>query len=153
MSVTSLKPRQVQALHLLAVGRPASEVAAVVNVSAMTIFRWKQSPAFRSRLERVSNSGLEEIAKKLQALSLTAVETLQESLCDMSLPVHLRAKVALGVLGSLGSVNAVLTKRLPDGAGDFELEHRFKGPALSYDSQGERIFRVASVNAIGPVEV
>lgn len=139
MGATSLKPRQVYALQLLAAGRPTSEVAAVVNVSAMTIFRWKQSPAFRSRLELVTHTGLEELAKKVNATAITAIETLQETLCDMTLPVSLRVKASIGVLGAMGSVNAALSKRLLDGAADFDLSTRFVGPTFSYGADGELI--------------
>ena len=139
MGATSLKPRQVLALQLLAAGRPVSEVATVVNVSSMTVFRWKQSPAFRSRLELVTHSGLEELAKKVNATAITAIETLQETLCDMTLPVALRVKASIGVLGAMASVNAALSKRLQDGVADFDLGARFAGPTFSYGADGELI--------------
>ena len=139
MGTISLKPRQAHALQLLAVGRPANEVAAALNVSAMTIFRWKQTPVFRSRLELVAHTGLEELAKKVNATAITAIETLQETLCDMTLPVALRVKASIGVLGAMGSVNAALSRRLLDGAADFDLRTRFAGPAFSRNSQGNVI--------------
>jgi hypothetical protein len=105
----------------------------------MTVFRWKQSPAFRSRLELVANSGLEDLAKKVNATAITAIETLQETLCDMAQPTQLRVKAALGVLGAMSALNAALTRRLQDGAADFELGARFSGAAFSYDSQGREI--------------
>ena len=139
MAEASLKPKQVHALQLLATGRPVSHVAAAVNVSPMTVFRWKNTPAFRSRLDLVTNSGMEELAKKVNATALTAIETLQEALCDMALPVRLRARVALGVLGTMGAINAALSRRLQDGAADFKLSTRFDGPAFSHDGTGNAI--------------
>ena len=139
MVATSLKPRQVQALQLLAAGKPVSEVAAVVKVSSMTVFRWRQTPVFRSRLELVTHSGLEELAKKVNATAITAIETLQETLCDMTLPVALRVKASIGVLGAMGAVNAALDKRLRDGAADFDLNARFAGPTFTYGADGELI--------------
>ncbi|WP_405048364.1 helix-turn-helix domain-containing protein [Rhodoferax sp.] len=139
MGAITLKPRQVHALQLLAAGRPVSEVAVVVNVSTMTIFRWKQIPAFRSRLELVAHTGLEELAKKVNATAITAIETLQETLCDMTVPVALRVKASIGVLGAMGSVNAALSKRLQDGVADFDLSTRFTGPTFSYGADGALI--------------
>ena len=139
MTATSLKPRQVHALQLLATGTPVNQVAVMLSVSPMTVFRWKHTPAFRSRLELVTNSGLEELTKKVHATALTAVETLQETLCDMTLPVPLRVKAALGVLGAMGSVNAALSRRLQDGAADFELGTRFNGPTFRHDCTGNLI--------------
>jgi hypothetical protein len=130
-----LKPLQLTAIQLLAVGTPASHVAQRLEVSAMTIYRWQQSPAFKAKLNSITSSGLEEIAKTLNATALTAVETLHEVLCDMSQPVPTRMKAALGVLGVMSSVNAALERGLQHRAGDFDLKHRFGG--ITYDQPGE----------------
>ncbi len=149
-----MKPRQVQALQLLATGRPVNQVAAMVDVTPMTVFRWKNTPAFRSRLELVTNSGLESLAKKVNATAITAIETLQETLCNMALPDQIRVKAALGVLNAMGSVNAALSRRLHDGVADFELSTRFDGPVFSHDSAGNVIqLPKANVGSGEPVVV
>lgn len=138
-SETSLKPRQLQAVQLLAHGTPANQVAERLEISEMTIYRWKKLPEFESKLRSISSSGLQEIAKKLNASALTAVETLQEVLCDMTQPVNIRVKAALGVLNTMASVNGALEKGLQHRVGDFDLQERFSGSAFTYDSSGERI--------------
>jgi len=57
----------------------------------------------------------------------------------MTLPVALRVKASIGVLGAMGSVNAALSKRLQDGAADFDSRTRFAGPTFSYGADGELI--------------
>lgn len=79
-----LKPVQLTAIQLLAAGKPAHRVAEQLEVSTMTIYRWRQQPEFEAKLNSIASSGMEDIAKKLNATTLTAVETLQEVLCDFS---------------------------------------------------------------------
>jgi hypothetical protein len=105
----------------------------------MTLWRWRRQPEFSSRLESVASSGLEELARKLNALSLTSVETLQEVLCQMTLPASTRMKAALGVLGVVASVNAALERGLQHRVGDFDLEKRWDGPTFTYNADGRRI--------------
>jgi hypothetical protein len=137
-NVSSLKARQLNAIQLLAVGVPAYKVAAKLEVSTMTIYRWQKLPAFEEKLNAIATSGLEEIAKKMNATTLTAVETLQEILCDMTLPTPIRMKAALGVLGSVASVNNMLEKTQRYGAADFDLQQRFSERAFTFDANGNR---------------
>ena len=107
-NVKSLKARQLTAVKLLALGTPANQVAAQLEVSTMTIYRWKRMPEFEAMVGSIALSGLEEIAKKMNATTLTAVETLQEILCNMNEPVSIRLKAAIGVLKNAASVNNML---------------------------------------------
>lgn len=131
----SLKPVQLSALRLIASGTPDAHVASALNVSVMSIYRWRRLPAFEAKLNSITESGLEEIAKTLNATALTAAETLQEILCDLSQPVPIRLRAALGVLSALGPVNSALERGLQHRAGDFDLKHRFGG--ITYDQRGE----------------
>jgi hypothetical protein len=135
----SLKPKQLSAIRMLAMGTPAYRVAAQLEVSTMTIYRWRRLPEFDAKLTSIANSGLEEIAKKMNATALTAVETLQEVLCDLSQPVPLRMKAALGVLGAMPSLNGALERSLQHRLADFDLAQRFDGPIFTYDSAGNRV--------------
>ena len=110
-NVKSLKARQLNAVQLLALGTPAYQVAAQLDVSTMTIYRWQRLPAFEAKLNAITSSGLEEIAKKMNATTLTAVETLQEILCNMAESPTTRMKAALGVLGAMSSVCLLYTSR------------------------------------------
>ena len=120
-----LKPVQLTALKLIAVGTPLNRVAEKLEVSEMTVYRWRRLPEFESRLRTITSSGMEEIAKKMNAATLTAIETLQETMCDMSEPTNVRLKAALGVLNATASVNGMLEKGLRHRAADFDLQQRW----------------------------
>lgn len=128
-----LKPKQITAIQLLATGTPAYQVAEKLEVTTMTLYRWQKLPEFNSKLNYLANSGLEEIAKKMNATTVTAIETLQEVLCDMREPSSVRIKAALGVLNAMASVNGALEKGLKHRVADFDLKHRFDEQVLTYD--------------------
>ncbi len=132
----ALKARQLNALQLLAAGTPAYQVAERLEVSTMTIYRWQQLPAFEAKLNAIASSGLEEIAKKLNVAALTALENLQMLQCDMALPITLRVKVGLGVLGAMASLNGVLQKGLRHRVADFDLEQRWNNSGYTFDRAG-----------------
>lgn len=132
----TLKPVQLTAISMLAAGTPAIQVAARLEVSTMTIYRWQRLPEFESKLRNITSSGLEEIAKKMNAATLTAVETLQETMCDMREPASVRMKAALGVLGATASVNGMLEKSLRHRVADFRLQERW-GDSFTYNGSGE----------------
>lgn len=134
-NVTQLKPRQLTAIQLLATGTPAYKVAERLEITTMTLYRWQRLPEFEAKLNLITSSGLEEIAKKLNATALTAVETLQEILCDMTQPIPIRMKAAIGVLNAMPAVNGSLEKSLQHRAADFDLAHRFG--SFTYNSGGE----------------
>ena len=136
-NVKQLKPVQLTAIQLLAIGTPASHVAQKLEVSAMTIYRWQRLPEFEAKLHAITSSGLEQVAKTLNSAALTAAETLQEILCDLSQPVPLRMRAALGVLNALGPVNAALERGLQHRAADFDLAQRFNTQGHTYDQRGE----------------
>jgi hypothetical protein len=134
-NVKPLKPAQLTAIQMLAVGTPASHVAEKLDVSAMTIYRWQRIPEFEAKLTSITSSGLEQVSKTLNSAALTAAETLQEILCDMSQPVPIRMRAALGVLGVLGPVNSALERGLQHRVGDFDLAQRFHNQAgYSYEA-------------------
>ncbi len=134
----TLKPVQLTAISMLAAGTPATQVAARLEVSTMTIYRWQRLPEFESKLRTITSSGLEEIAKKMNAATLTAIETLQETMCDMSEPAAVRLKAALGVLSATASVNGMLEKSLRHRAADFDLPERW-GDSFTYNGSGEPV--------------
>jgi hypothetical protein len=136
-NVKRLKPVQLTALRLIASGTPDCEVASTLNVSVMSVYRWKKLPAFEAKLNAITSSGLEEIAKKMNATALTAMETLQEVLCDLTQPVPTRMKAALGVLGVMSSVNGALERSLQHRVADFDLAHRFGNHGVTYDAAGQ----------------
>lgn len=138
-NVRSLKPKQITALQLLAMGTPVYQVAERLEISHMTLYRWQRQPAFEAKLRSLTNSGLEEVAKKMNATTLTAIETLQEILCNMREPTNTRMKTALGVLNAMAIVNSALEKSLQHRAGDFDLRERWNGNHFTFDSSGNPI--------------
>ncbi|MHB8848159.1 MAG: helix-turn-helix domain-containing protein [Burkholderiales bacterium] len=143
----TLKPRQINALQLLSMGKPVQEVAEILQVSTMTVFRWRKLPEFSSKLNSIATSGLEEIAKKMNGTVITAIETLQEALCDLSLPSPVRIKVAFGVLNAMASVNSTLEKGLKHRVADFDLQQRWSDQPFTYDATGNQITK----NSVDPL--
>ncbi len=142
MKLQSLKPRQLNAIKLLAMGKPIIEVAEILQVTTMTVYRWQKQPEFSSKLNWIANSGMEELAKKMNSTALTAVETLQEILCDPTLPRPIQIKAALGVLNAMTSVNVALERGLKHRTADFDLRKRWGSagdPAFTYDANGNEI--------------
>lgn len=132
----SLKPVQLSALKLIAMGTPDCQVASTLNVSVMSVYRWKRLPAFEAKLNSITSSGMEQIATTLNAAALSAAETLSEILNDMSQPVPIRMRAALGVLNALGPVNSALERGLQHRAADFDLGQRFN-QGHTYDAVGQ----------------
>ncbi len=139
MKAHSLKPRQLNAIKLLAMGKPANQVAEMLQITTMTLYRWQKQPEFSSKLNYVANSGMEEIAKKMNSTALTAIEVLQEILCDMTLTKPIQMKAALGVLNAMSSVNVALERGLKHRTADFDLQKRWGDRAFTYDASGNAI--------------
>ncbi len=138
-TVQSLKPRQLNAIKLLAMGKPANQVAEILQVTTMTLYRWQKLPEFNSKLNCIANSGMEEIAKKMNVAALTAIEVLQDILCDMRVPKATQLKAALGVLHTMASVNGALEKGLQHRQADFDPQSRWDNQGFTYDASGTAI--------------
>ena len=133
----TLKPKQLDAIKMLVTGTPIYQVAEKLQVTSMTLWRWRKLPEFEQTLNAVSYSGLDELAKKVNVAALTAAETLQEILCSLNEPTDVRMKAALGVLRAMPGINTVLEKSLQHRAADFDLRKRFSGPAFTHSSDGQ----------------
>lgn len=136
-NVNSLKARQLQAVKLLALGTPVNRVAERLEISVMTIYRWKQLPEFDAKLNAITSSGLEELARQMNATALTAVENLQSILCDLSLPRSDRIKASLGVLNAMAAVNGALERSIRHGVADFDPEQRWHVQGCTYEATGQ----------------
>jgi hypothetical protein len=134
-----LRPKQVQAVRLLARGETKQYVATRLSVATMTVYRWQRDPIFQSQLEALHASGLEATAKKVHIAGLTAAETLQEYLNDMTQPAETRAKFAIGVLRAYPALQAALAKGIRSRMADFDLEERWDMSLSTFDSNGNPI--------------
>lgn len=137
MKSKMLKPRQLNAIQLLAMGTPITQVAMRLEVSTMTIYRWQQQKEFKTKVKTITSSDLEAIAKKMNIASLTAIEILQELMYDMRVPINTQIKVCLGVLRSMASFNGALKKSLQHKTEDFDLQKRVDGQSFTFDRNGD----------------
>jgi hypothetical protein len=136
-SVKTLKPKQLNAIRLLAAGTPSYQVAERLEITTMTLYRWQRLPEFEQTLHAIAYSGLDEIAKKVNVAALTAIETVQEILCNMTEPSDVRLKAAMVALKAMPLVNGALEKGMAHREADFDLRKRFSGPAFTYASNGQ----------------
>lgn len=136
---TPLRPKQLDAIKLLATGIPAYQVAERLEITVMTLYRWKKIPAFEQKLTAISYSGLKEIAKKMNATTVTAIEILQEVMCDMRNSKEIQVKVALGVLNAMPKVNNALEMASLYKTADFDMQKRFDNQGYSFDVDGNPI--------------
>ncbi len=109
-NVKPLNPRQLHAIKLLAAGTPDYLVAQRIEVSTMTIYRWKRQEVFNQELRRIAYFGLEDFSKKLNESAVTAIETLQEVMNDLREPSTHRSKVALGIINALPKMQEALSR-------------------------------------------
>jgi len=123
-----LKPKQINAIKLLATGVPLCQVAEKLEVTTMTLYRWQKLPEFEQKLHSISYSGMDEIAKKLNQAALTGAEILLEVMDDLREPSATRLKAALGALNALPKVNGALERGLQHRVADFDLRTRFNRP-------------------------
>ncbi|MGH7214854.1 MAG: helix-turn-helix domain-containing protein [Tepidisphaeraceae bacterium] len=78
-----LSPQQMAAVHLLARGMSDLEVARHLNVSRMSVFRWRtRKPDFRLELARQRQASSEQAADRLGALLDPAVSVLERQFAD-----------------------------------------------------------------------
>ena len=107
-NVKPLHARQLHAIRLLAAGTPDYLVAQRIEVSTMTIYRWKRQDDFNRELRQITYSGLEDFSKKLSDCAVNAIETLHEVMNDLREPSTHRSKVALGVINALPKLQVAL---------------------------------------------
>jgi len=133
----ALKPKQLNAIRLLAAGTPAYQIAQRLEITTMTLYRWQRLPEFEQTLHSIAYSGLDVIAKKVNVAALTAIETVQEILCSMGEPTNVRLKAAMVALKAMPLVNSALEKSIAHRVADFDTRDRFSGPAFTYGSDGQ----------------
>jgi len=111
-NVKPLHARQLHAIKLLAAGTPDYLVAQRIEVSTMTIYRWKRQDEFSSELRRITYLGMEDFSKKLNDTTLVAIDTLYEVMNRLDEPSRHRSKVALGVLNALPKIQEALARHV-----------------------------------------
>ena len=87
----NLTQRQIMALpHLLRPG-PITEQARNAGISRNTLYRWLEDENFRQCLERLREETLRFSQSEFQAISLKAVEAINDALDSNDLRIRLQA--------------------------------------------------------------
>lgn len=97
-NLTTLKPRQFQALTLLLEGYNISEVSKQTGALRETISDWLKSPDFRDALAAARQSVIDVVVARLTQASNKAVSTLVEILDDPDEDVKVKLQAASQVL-------------------------------------------------------
>ncbi len=85
-------------VEALACGASAANAAQRAGVSARTVFRRLEEPAFRQRIEKVKQETVERTSAMLTAMGIESCRGLHD-LMDKSIPPHVRLGVFRAVLG------------------------------------------------------
>lgn len=100
-----LKPKQMQAVELLALGFTREETAKRVGVGERTLYLWLQQAEFQQALRDVQAEQWRALLGRLGRLTGEAVDALQRALRDAPHAVQVRAADVL--LGKLVAVKQV----------------------------------------------
>ncbi len=89
--IDNLTQRQVTALpHLLRPG-PIAAQARNAGISRNTLYRWLEDPNFRECLERLREETLRFSQSEFQAITLKAVDAIEDALDSDDMSIRLRA--------------------------------------------------------------
>jgi len=98
-----LTAKQVKALHLLAGGATAVEVAQILKMRRETLSRWKKIPEFAQKLEQVMTQIRDGMQHRLTGLADASISALKAELGRYQSDPK-RIQTALNVLRLLGIV-------------------------------------------------
>jgi len=96
----------------LATGKSYPAAAAEAGVSPRTVRRRLQEPAFAERVARARTAYVDQTTAQLHAASASAVSVLRELLAAESLPIRMRAAIALLQVAPRWRDEAELERRL-----------------------------------------
>lgn len=110
----ALKPKQLQAIALLASGLSITDVAKAINAGRATIKRWLRDPYFRSELDNVVSQNFNALTALVLNNSSEAFEILLDLARDEKNPAYSRVSAATNVLefASKSFATNVLERRL-----------------------------------------
>ena len=108
--VDGLRPRQVLAASLLVQGRRGKDVAGALGVSAETVSRWRQLPAFEALMHRMLLETIDTAKVGMVSLCAESVEHLRGLLHSFSDKTVLKA-ITL-ILNKVGPVLGVVGTEL-----------------------------------------
>jgi hypothetical protein len=108
----NINQNQLLAAQLLAAGKSGKAVAAEVDVAEETISRWKQDKDFQIYITELMIETHEIAKMRLQSLVEKAVNNIEETLCDPTMPPKDRFIVAIKVLELCNNYNWQLKEKI-----------------------------------------
>ncbi len=87
----TLSDIQLQGIDLLIAGQSKSEVAAVLGIDRVTVWRWHNEPEFQAQYNQRCHDIYDANADKLRALGDQAIDVLAEMLSSKKENIRLKA--------------------------------------------------------------
>lgn len=107
---TKLNETQHQAIVMLASGKPASAVAAALDVRKETISRWKQLPEFQAEVNALIEDVRESTRNRLASMVEKALEAIEADLQATDNPAQ-RSRTAFRILQLVGGNALAFTEK------------------------------------------
>ena len=93
-----LTPKQQKALDVLLTEPTVTKAAKLAKLSEVTLYRWLNEPVFAAAYRAARGRLLENTLTALQAASTQAVETLRNTLTEVSAPAQVKVSAARSIL-------------------------------------------------------
>ena len=103
----NLTPKQRKALEAYVLTGSATEAAAAGGVSRQTFYTWRAEPLFVAELRRLDGDALQNLGRRIMALSEAACKALADALADEQ-PIGIRLRAA-AIVAERGPALAELT--------------------------------------------
>ncbi|MDX2074110.1 MAG: phBC6A51 family helix-turn-helix protein [Alphaproteobacteria bacterium] len=108
---SSLKSKQLRAVHLLVEGRTQKEIAAILHLRRETLSRWKKQPAFQEAYELALQTMRDDLSQRLQNLAYDAISLISRGLRVSDVEPR-RAALAMELLKIMGCQQVLGSKPL-----------------------------------------
>ena len=99
MMSTKLNENQLIAIHLLASGLKASNIAKQLGIREETLSRWRQEPIFKEALEEKIEIILSEIIESQKHLLMMSQNVILKTLESKSIDLVKKSNIALKFIG------------------------------------------------------
>src|SRR5579883_2345721 len=107
---TKLNETQHQAIVMLATGKPASAVAAALDIRKETISRWRQLPEFQAEVNTIIEDVREAARNRLAAMVDKALEVIEADLQATDNAAQ-RSRAAFKILQLVGGAGLAFSEK------------------------------------------
>lgn len=97
-NATPLKPKQWQAVALLAAGKSQGETASQLSVSPSTLYRWLHTPEFRQAVNEAVSEQFERSVAMASDLAVVALVGLKATITDPQVQAYVRVQACQAAL-------------------------------------------------------